>query len=274
MSNYINTLLFGFYPYIALAVLILGTAIRYDREPYTWRSGSSQLLRRKQLVVGSVLFHVGVIVIFFGHLIGLLTPIQVFDFLGISHGAKQWLAIIAGGVAGVIAIIGATMLAHRRLFDARVRATSTTSDTLIIILLWCQLALGLMTIPISMNHLDGEEMVKFMAWAQGIFTFRSGAAEYVKDVSIIFKLHLLLGLTILLIFPFTRLVHMLSVPLRYLWRSGYQVVRTRRHIEAPVSSKLARSRAAAGSPAPEVLPHTNTGQATVGKPAIKLETDQ
>lgn len=227
MSDFINTLLFGIYPYIALAVLILGTVVRYDREPYTWKSGSSQLLRRKQLVWGSVLFHVGVLVIFFGHLIGLLTPIAIFDAMGISHGAKQLLAIIAGGVAGIMAIIGATLLVHRRLFDARVRAASSTSDTLIIVLLWIQLALGLLTIPVSLQHLDGHEMVKFMTWAQGIFTFNGSASSYVADASIIFKLHLVLGLTILLLFPFTRLVHMLSVPIRYMWRPGYQVVRER-----------------------------------------------
>lgn len=229
MSDFVNTLLFGIYPYIALAVLILGTIVRYDREPYTWRSGSSQLLRRKQLVWGSVLFHIGVLVIFFGHLIGLLTPIAIFDAIGISHGAKQLLAIVAGGVAGIMAIVGATLLVHRRLFDARVRAASSTSDTLIIILLWVQLALGLATIPVSLQHLDGHEMVKFMTWAQGIFTFNGTASDYVADASIVFKLHLVLGLTILLLFPFTRLVHMLSVPLRYLWRPGYQVVRERNH---------------------------------------------
>lgn len=229
MSDFLNTLLFGIYPYIALSVLILGTIIRYDREPYGWRSGSSQLLRRKQLVWGSVLFHVGVIVIFFGHLIGLLTPIALFDALGISHGAKQILAIVAGGIAGAMAIVGGSLLVHRRLFDARVRATSSTSDTLIIILLWIQLALGLMTIPVSLQHLDGHEMVKFMTWAQGIFTFNTAASRYVADASIIFKLHLFLGLTILLLFPFTRLVHMLSVPLRYMWRPGFQVVRERNH---------------------------------------------
>ena len=229
MSDFLNTLLFGIYPYIALSVLILGTIVRYDREPYGWRSGSSQLLRRRQLVWGSVLFHVGVIVIFFGHLIGLLTPIALFDALGISHGAKQILAIVAGGIAGVMAIVGGSLLVHRRLFDARVRATSSTSDTLIIILLWIQLALGLMTIPVSLQHLDGHEMVKFMTWAQGIFTFNTAASAYVADASIIFKLHLFLGLTILLLFPFTRLVHMLSVPLRYMWRPGFQVVRERNH---------------------------------------------
>ncbi len=227
MHDYLNTLVFGYYPYIALMVLIVGTVIRYDREPYSWRSGSSQLLRRKQLMWGSVLFHVGVLVIFFGHLFGLLTPIWVFDALGISHGAKQVLAIVAGGIAGVMAIVGATMLVHRRLFDARVRAASTASDTLIIILLWCQLGLGLATIPISLQHLDGHEMVKFMSWAQGIFTFDPQASSYIVDAHPIFKTHLFLGLTILLLFPFTRLVHMLSAPVRYLWRPGYQVVRRR-----------------------------------------------
>ena len=223
---------FGYYPYIALAVLAIGSIIRFDREPYTWRSGSSQLLRRKQLVLGSVFFHCGVLVIFGGHLVGLLTPIYVFDALGISHGAKQILAVVAGGAAGFFAIIGAFMLLHRRLFDARIRATSTFGDTAILVLLALQLVLGLSTIPLSFQHLDGSEMVKFMSWAQGIFTFQPGAADYVADVHWIFKTHLILGLTIFLIFPFTRLVHMLSAPIWYLPRRGWQLVRTRRDIDA------------------------------------------
>jgi len=227
MADYLNGLLFGIYPYIALGVLALGSILRYDREPYTWRSGSSQLLRRRQLVWGSVLFHVGVLVIFFGHLVGLLTPIQLFELFGISHGFKQLMAILIGGVAGVMALAGASLLLHRRLFDPRVRANSSFSDTAILILLYLQLLLGLSTILVSAQHLDGGEMVKFMTWAQGIFTFDRTAADYVADASPIFKLHLFLGLTIFLLFPFTRLVHMLSVPLRYLWRPGYQVVRSR-----------------------------------------------
>jgi nitrate reductase gamma subunit len=225
MSDFLNSLVFGIYPYIALVMLAIGSIIRYDREPYSWRAGSSQLLRRRQLMVGSVLFHVGVLVIFLGHFVGLLTPIALFEMLGISHGAKQLLAIVAGGIAGIMAIVGATLLVHRRLFDARVRASSSFADTAIIILLWLQLALGLMTIPISASHLDGAEMVKFMTWAQGIFTFNTAAASYVADAHPIFKMHLFLGLTILFVFPFTRLVHMLSVPVRYMWRPGYQIVR-------------------------------------------------
>lgn len=228
MADFVHHLLFGIYPYIALATLAVGSVIRYDREPYSWRAGSSQLLRRRQLILGSVLFHLGVLTIFAGHLVGLLTPIAIWDALGVPHGAKQLLAMTAGGIAGVIAIIGATLLIHRRFFDPRVRAASSFSDNMIILLLWLQLALGLATIPFSARHLDGHEMVKFMEWAQGIFTFRSGAADQIRDVALVFKLHLALGLTILLLFPFTRLVHMLSAPVRYVWRPGYQIVRSRR----------------------------------------------
>ncbi|NBC37225.1 respiratory nitrate reductase subunit gamma [Novosphingobium sp. FSY-8] len=228
MADFLHHLLFGIYPYIALAVLAVGSVIRYDREPYSWRAGSSQLLRRKQLIIGSVLFHLGVLMIFAGHLVGLLTPIAIWDALGVPHGAKQVLAMSAGGVAGIMAIAGATLLIHRRFFDPRVRAASNFSDNLVILLLWMQLALGLSTIPVSAQHLDGHEMVKFMEWAQGIFTLRGDAADHIRDVALVFKLHLMLGMTILLLFPFTRLVHMLSVPVRYIWRSGYQVVRSRK----------------------------------------------
>ncbi len=219
---------YGIYPYIALTVLAVGSIARYERDPYTWKSSSSQLLRRKQLIWGSILFHVGVLAIFGGHLVGLLTPLALWDALGVSHGTKQMIAIVLGGTAGIMMLVGGLMLAHRRLFDARVRASSSFADTTILLLLIAQVILGLMTILVSLGHLDGHEMTKFMAWAQGIFTFDGNAASYIADVNILFKLHIFLGLTIFLIFPFTRLVHMLSVPVRYLWRGGYQIVRTRK----------------------------------------------
>ncbi len=231
MADFLNTFLFGIYPYIALTMLAIGSIIRYDREPYTWRSGSSQFLRRRQLMVGSVLFHVGVLVIFGGHFVGLLTPIEVFDFFHVGHGVKQMLAIVAGGVAGIMCLIGATLLLHRRLFDARIRTTSSFWDIAIMLMLYAQLLLGLSTIFVSLQHLDGGEMVHFMNWALGIFTFRPDVADLIADANIIFKLHIFLGLTIFLVFPFTRLVHMFSAPVRYLWRPGYQVVRSKRQLE-------------------------------------------
>lgn len=227
-----HNFLFGIFPYIALGVGIMGTIARYERDPFTWKTSSSQLLRRRQLMIGSILFHLGVLIIFFGHLVGLLTPIWVFDALGVSHGAKQLLAVIAGGVAGVMALMGGIMLFHRRWTDPRIRQTSSFADIAILAMLLAQLVLGLGTIFVSLGHLDGHEMVKFMAWAQGIFTFDAAAASYIAEVALVFKLHLTLGLLIIMVFPFTRLVHIVSgfaAPLRYLFtRPGYQIVRSRR----------------------------------------------
>ncbi|RKQ72335.1 respiratory nitrate reductase subunit gamma [Oceanibaculum indicum] len=227
MESTLNHILFGWYPYLCLGVFLLGSLIRFDREQYSWKTGSSQLLRRRQMMWGSNLFHVGILVIFLGHAGGLLTPIWIFDAIGISHGAKQILAIVVGGIAGVACFIGLSLLIHRRLFDPRIRRTSSFGDIGVLLLLYAQLILGLATIFISLGHLDGEEMVKFMNWAQGILTLRPDAATYVADVHLIFKAHLLLGMTVFLIFPFTRLVHVWSAPVWYLGRQGYQIVRTR-----------------------------------------------
>ena len=230
MANYINHALFGWYPYLCLTVFVLGSIIRFDREQYTWKTGSSQMLRGKQLRMGSNLFHVGILIIFFGHLAGLLTPIWIFDALGVSHGFKQGLAIVVGGLAGLMCLVGIAMLTHRRLTDPRIRATSSFGDTAILLILFAQLLLGLATIPVSLGHMDGHEMVKFMTWAQGVLTLQPDAWQQVQDVNIIFKLHLTLGMTIFLVFPFTRLVHVWSAPVWYLGRRGYQIVRTRRNL--------------------------------------------
>lgn len=238
MAETLNYVLFGWYPYLCLTVLLLGSLLRFDREQYTWRSGSSQLLRRKQLMWGSNLFHVGILVIFVGHFVGLLTPIAVFDALGISHGFKQMMAIVIGGVAGIACLIGMTLLVHRRLFDSRIRKTSSFGDIAILLLLYVQLLLGLATIPVSLGHLDGQEMVRFMTWAQGILTLQPGVSSLIYDANPIFKLHLFLGMTIFLVFPFTRLVHVWSAPVWYLGRSGYQVVRSQRPAEAFASATL------------------------------------
>ena len=248
MSTTLNHIAFGWYPYICLTVFLLGSLLRFDREQYTWRSGSSQLLRRRQLVWGSNLFHVGILIIFVGHLVGLLTPIQVFDLVGISHGAKQIMAIVIGGAAGLICLVGILLLAHRRLFDLRIRRTSSFGDIAILLLLLAQLLLGLATIPLSLGHLDGHEMVRFMNWAQGIMTLRPDASAYVVDAHPIFKAHLFLGMTIFLVFPFTRLVHVWSAPIWYLGRSGYQVVRSGRRVAVKSRHLAGAPRASASDP--------------------------
>jgi nitrate reductase gamma subunit len=224
--SYLNTLLFGYYPYVAMSVFLIGSIARYDRDQYTWRTGSSQLLRAKELRLGSNLFHIGILLLFVGHFVGLLTPPAIYHGLGLSTSAKQILAVVAGGLFGGICAKGIYILIRRRLTDARIRATSSRMDIFILLLIGVQLALGLLTLPISLYHSDGANMVLLSEWAQRIVTFRSGAADQISNIGIIFKLHLFLGMTVFLVFPFSRLVHVWSVPLGYIARP-YQVVRRR-----------------------------------------------
>ena len=231
MGDYVHQALFGVYPYVALSVFLIGSLVRFDTDQYGWRSKSSQLLRRKQLIIGSILFHVGILGILGGHAVGLLTPVAVFEFLGISHGFKQMMAIVVGGICGTACFVGLVMLLHRRLFDSRIRRTSSISDMAVLLILFVQLSLGMLTIPLSLGHLDGTMMVKFMNYVQGIVTLRADPA-LIAAVPIIFKLHMFLGFTIFLIFPFTRLVHVWSAPVGYLFRN-YQVVRIKVRALAP-----------------------------------------
>ncbi len=226
--SYLDSFLFGYYPYICLSVFLLGSLIRFDRDQYTWKSDSSQLLRAGQLRWGSNLFHVGVLFLFFGHFVGMLTPHFVYEHF-IGAGAKQLMAMVSGGAAGLLGFIGVTILLHRRLSDPRIRINSKTSDIVLLWLLWIQLALGLATIPLSAQHLDGSMMMRLAEWAQRIVTFRTGAAEMLAEAGWVFRAHMFLGMSIFLIFPFTRLVHVWSGfgTVAYIVRP-YQVVRSRR----------------------------------------------
>jgi nitrate reductase gamma subunit len=222
----LNTFLFGIYPYIAIIVCVVACWIRFDREPYTWKADSSQMLDGKGFRVASNLFHVGVIFILMGHFVGLLTPEWLYHHV-ISSPNKQLVAMISGGFFGILCLIGLLMLLKRRLTNPRVKASSKFSDNMVLIGLLIQLVLGLMTIVVSMDHLDGSVMIMLGNWAQSIVTFQaSAAAMYIEPVHIIYKLHVFVGLTMILFFPFTRLVHIISVPVWYFGRR-YQVVRER-----------------------------------------------
>ncbi|SCK06366.1 nitrate reductase gamma subunit [Variovorax sp. HW608] len=227
MTRAVHDFLFTVYPYICLAVFLLGSLARFDRDQYTWKSDSSQLLRSGQLRWGSNLFHIGILFLLFGHTVGLLTPHWLYEPF-ISAGQKQMLAVVSGGTAGLLCFIGLTLLLQRRLSDPRIRATSQPTDIAILVVLWAQLVLGLVTLPFSVHHRDGGTMMILADWAQGIVTFRPNASA-LAVVDWPFKAHMVLGMTLFLLFPFTRLVHVWSglASVGYLFRP-YQVVRSRR----------------------------------------------
>ncbi|MCQ9327509.1 respiratory nitrate reductase subunit gamma [Neisseria dentiae] len=226
--NTFNQFFFGIYPYICLSVFLFGSLVRFEREQYSWKSDSSQLIYRGQLRLGNILFHTGILAIFGGHLVGLLTPLWFWEAIGVSHSAKQMVAIVAGGVFGLITLAGLIILIRRRFQSDRLAANSTWRDKLVLIWILITLLLGLSTIFVSLGHTDGHEMVQLMKWAQHIVTFRGEAASYIADANILFKLHVFMGMTFFLIFPFTRMVHVWSgfASVAYLGRA-WQVVRRR-----------------------------------------------
>lgn len=247
MTTWFDTFLFGYYPYICLTVFLLGSLIRFDRDQYTWKSDSSQLLRTGSLRWGSNLFHLGVLFLFAGHSVGMLTPHFLYEPF-ISAGHKQVVAMVSGGLFGLLGFAGVSLLLHRRLFDERIRATSKPSDIALLVLLWLQFALGLSTIPLSAEHLDGSMMIRLAEWAQRIVTFRDGGVELLAGASWVFKAHMVLGMSIFLVFPFTRLVHVWSgfASVTYAFRP-YQMVRSRK-LNLP-AGHLASQRQLASQPA-------------------------
>ena len=226
--NTLHNFAFNVYPYLCLAVFFMGSLARFDRDQYTWKSDSSQLLRKAQLRWGSNLFHGGILFLFFGHLFGQLTPHWLYEMV-VTASQKQLIAVVAGGIAGGLCFVGLTMLLHRRLFDPRIRLTSHRTDIAILVILWVQLVLGLVTLPFSYSHrADASAMLILAGWAQGIVTFQPDAAGLLA-IDWPFKVHMVLGMTIFLLFPFSRLVHVWSglASVAYLFRP-YQLVRSRR----------------------------------------------
>ena len=225
--NWLQIFLFGVYPYIALTIAIIGTWVRFDLSQYSWKSGSTQMLRTKNMRIASNLFHVGIIVVLLGHLFGMLTPHFLYESF-ISAGRKQIVAVVVGGIAGVFCWIGLVMLMWRRFMDDRISNTSSFSDKLVLVLLFIQLNLGLASIFTSMQHLDGLTMMNLAGWAQDITILRPWqAAARIEQTDLIYQLHMALGITLIAIFPFTRLIHIISAPVWYLGRR-YQIVRQKK----------------------------------------------
>jgi len=225
--NWLQIFLFGVYPYVALTIAIIGTWVRFDLSQYSWKTGSTQMLRTKNMRLASNLFHVGIIVVLLGHLFGMLTPHFLYDRF-ISAGHKQILAVVVGGIAGVFCWFGLVMLMWRRFTDDRISNTSSFSDKLVLVLLFIQLNLGLISIFTSVKHLDGYTMMNLAGWAQGSTILRPWqAAARIEQTDLIYQLHMALGITLIAIFPFTRLIHIISAPIWYFGRR-YQIVREKR----------------------------------------------
>ncbi|MBV8523585.1 MAG: respiratory nitrate reductase subunit gamma [Acetobacteraceae bacterium] len=159
-----------------------------------------------------------------------MTPPEVYHALGLSVKGKQILAIIAGGLLASLGVIGGALLIHRRLADPRIRQTSKPTDIFILLFIYFQLWLGILAIPDSLANLDGTYMLVLAEWARSILLFRPGSAELVNGVPWQYKVHLVSGMTLFFLVPFTRLVHVWSAPIWFLGRPGWQIVRRNANI--------------------------------------------
>lgn len=225
----LHKFVFAVYPYIVLATFIVGSWIRYDAEQYTWKTDSSMLLSKSSMVFASNFFHIGILSIFAGHFAGLVLPHGLWVALGVTDMQHQWLAIAAGSVFGLMCLIGGSVLWLRRMFNPRVRAASRYMDIFILSWLMVTLLLGISTIPFSIghaNHNDPEVMLALSAWVQSILTLNP-QPELLEKVDPVFKTHMFFGMTVFLLFPFSRLVHIWTAPFNYVGRA-YQIVRAKR----------------------------------------------
>ncbi|WP_040948834.1 respiratory nitrate reductase subunit gamma [Gorillibacterium massiliense] len=222
--NNVSQFFWVIYPYLILIVLIVGLYYRYQTDQFSWTAKSSEILEKKMLRWGSILFHVGIMFVVFGHIGGLLIPKDWLEAIGIHDHLYHMVAVSLGTVAGVFTLAGCIILVCRRLGNPRVRKTSSFGDMLSIIMLTLIVIVGMLSTLLNISG-DFDYRETISPWIRGVLTFRPDGM-LMKEVPITFKIHVILGLALFAVFPFTRLVHMLSIPLKYLKRN-YVIYRKR-----------------------------------------------
>lgn len=213
-AEYLNNFFLGYLPYVALTVLATGLIYRTIRRNNTIQASSSQFISNdKSLRWGSTLFHYAILLVLLGHILGLLTPEWLYNWF-MTNETKRLLAILMGSISGAAALVGITLLVVRRFSNKRVWATSKIQDYVIVVLLLVQISLGLWCTFITTQS-SLEDYMAMEYWAQGIFIFEPDSWKYIADTDLIYKIHIVNGFLIFIIFPFTKLMHMIMVPVQY-----------------------------------------------------------
>ena len=211
----LNQFLWIIYPYLCVAIFIVGHIARYKYDQFSWTAKSSEFLEKKQLKWGSLLFHLGIIPVFFGHVVGLAIPAEWIDGLGISESTYHFGAVYICSIFGIMTLIGMLLLTARRLTISNVRKLSSASDIFVNFLLILIIFMGCFsTLVTNAVITDFDYRQTISIWFRHLFTFSPNAA-LMTGVPLSFKIHILLGFTILACWPFTRLVHVWSIPLAY-----------------------------------------------------------
>lgn len=217
--------LWGIFPYIVFTVFIGGHFVRYQYDQLGWTAKSSEFLEKKELRIGSLLFHWGILIVMAGHVMGILIPASFYESIGISEAIYHKMAILFGIPAGIISCIGLFILWKRRLFVKRIRVTSSKTDMLVLFLLTVVIMSGLSSTILNIDSNGFDYRLTIGPWFRSIFLLQADPS-YMADVPIWFKIHIFCALFIFIVWPFTRLVHVFSIPFQYLLRS-YVIYRKR-----------------------------------------------
>ncbi|KKB73093.1 MULTISPECIES: respiratory nitrate reductase subunit gamma [Bacillus] len=221
----IEQILWVILPYIVLTVFIGGHIYRYQHDQFGWTAKSSEMLEKKKLAVGSSLFHWGIFFVIGGHVMGILIPESLYEAIGVSEHMYHKIAIGFGLPAGIAALSGLIILAYRRTADKRIRKTSSAGDLITLVTLLFMMATGLASTFLNIDSKGFDYRTTIGPWFRSIFLFKPDAS-LMESVPLWFKIHIVVGYAVFIVWPFTRLVHVFSMPLKYLTRS-YVVYRKR-----------------------------------------------
>ncbi|HLS67317.1 MAG TPA: respiratory nitrate reductase subunit gamma [Pseudogracilibacillus sp.] len=215
----IEQFLWVIFPYLCIVIFIVGHIFRYRYDQFGWTAKSSEFIEKKQLVIGSSLFHFGIIPVFLGHVSGLLIPKTWTQAVGITDELYHLGAIWIGGFFGLVTLIGMFILTSRRLTIKNVRKLSSASDILVNFILLLIVFFGLYAAIVTNKVISGFDYRDSLSvWFRSLFVFRPDPA-LMMYVPFTFKMHILLSFLLFALWPFTRLVHVWSIPLNYAGRS-------------------------------------------------------
>ncbi|WP_394378571.1 respiratory nitrate reductase subunit gamma [Saccharopolyspora spinosa] len=223
-----DVLLWGAAPYATIAILVVSSIWRFRYDRFGWTTRSSQLLESRLLRFASPLFHFGLLVVIVGHVVGLLVPESWTSALGVSELLYHVVAVGLGALAGICTLVGVALLIYRRRRNGPVFSATTVNDKAMYLVLVGAIVLGLLTTVLANGITEGYDYRATVSpWFRSIFVLQPDVALMV-DVPWSFKAHILVGLLLFALFPFTRLVHAFSgfAAMRYLFRP-YVVYRSR-----------------------------------------------
>jgi nitrate reductase gamma subunit len=220
-----KTLLWGALPYIAFVLLVAGTIWRYRYDKFGWTTRSSQVYESKLLNIASPMFHYGILFVLVGHLVGLFLPESWTDKVGVSEHTYHLFSLYGGTAAGVLLVLGILLLLYRRRTNTPVFRATTANDKLMYLVLFAAIVLG-MAAKLMHTSGDGYNYRDSIApWARSLFTLRPDI-DAMTGVPLMYEIHAVVGMVLFALVPFTRLIHMFSAPLQYLFRP-YVVYRAR-----------------------------------------------